>query len=196
MWLSKVMMDLSVKEVALDLVDRDRLHRKLLRLFPDYPGGAPNARELMRILFRVEAPVIYLQSAIAPISTRLPDGYTIVGTKEITSQYANVKSGSEHRFRLEANVCYRDSQSRRRMSLDSDQELEEWLFRRGDLGGFEIVDYAAETLPPIHARKGQFHAVRFEGVLKVKTVDSFMKALSDGIGPGKVYGLGLLSLGR
>lgn len=196
MFISKVMIDLSIREVALDLADRDRLHRKLLLLFPDYPGGAHNARELMGILFRVEAPVIYLQSAIAPIQTRLPDGYKILVTKEITSIYSSVKAGSECRFRLEANVTYRDAHSRRRMDLETDEEVEGWLYRRGGLAGFEIVDYGMETLPPVKARKGLFRVVRFDGVLKVKNLELFLKALHEGVGQGKVYGLGMISLGR
>jgi CRISPR system Cascade subunit CasE len=150
----------------------------------------------MGILFRVEAPVIYLQSAIAPISTRLPPGYTIVGTKEITSNYASVKAGSEYRFRLEANVTYRETESRRRRGLETEDEIEEWLFRRGDQGGFEIVDYGMDTLPPVKARRGMFHVVRFDGVLKVKALDAFQKVLKEGIGQGKVYGFGMLTLGR
>lgn len=196
MFLSKVTMDLSRREVSLDLEDRDRLHRKLLLLFPDYPGGAPNARELMGILFRVEAPLIYMQSAIAPISTRIPDGYKISVTKEISASFALVKTGGEYRFRLEANVTYREMESRRRRGLETEEDIQEWLFRRGDLAGFEIVDYAAETLPPVKARRGSFHVVRFDGVLKVKTVEPFLKTLKDGVGPGKVYGLGMVSLSR
>lgn len=196
MFLSKVTMDLTKREVSLDLEDRDRLHRKLLLLFPDYPGGAPNARERMGILFRVEAPLIYMQSAIAPISTRIPDGYKITVTKEISSSFALVKVGGEYRFRLEANVTYREMESRRRRGLETEEDIEEWLFRRGNMGGFEIVDYAAETLPPVKARRGLFHVVRFDGVLKVKTVEPFLKTLKEGVGPGKVYGLGMVSLGR
>lgn len=194
MWLSKVMLDLS--KVSRDLTDRDRMHRKLLLLFPDYPGGAPNARERMGILFRVEAPVIYLQSSIEPIPTRLPDGYKIVVAKEITANYASIKAGSGYRFRLEANVCYREMESRRRKGLETAEEMEEWLFRRGNQGGFRVVDYVAETLPQVRARKGAFHIVRFDGTLKVETLELFLKALREGVGPAKVYGCGMISLGK
>jgi CRISPR system Cascade subunit CasE len=187
-------MDLS--KVAKDLVDRDRLHRKLLLLFPDYPGGAPNARERMGIIFRAEPPVIYLQSSIEPISTRIPDGYKIVITKEITTHYASLKTGSVYRFRLEANVCYRESASRSRKALETGEEMEEWLFRHGEQGGFKVVDYVAETLPQIRARKGSFHVVRFDGVLKVETLEPFLKTLREGVGPAKVYGCGMISLGK
>lgn len=197
MFLSKISMDLANPRVVRDLSDRDGLHRSILLMFPDFPGGgAPNARERLGVLFRVEAPVILMQSKLAPVDTRMPAGYKITATKEVSSSYSGIKAGSEYRFRLEANVCYRATDTRRRMSLDTDEEIKTWLFRKGNMGGFEILDYGSETLPPIKARKGQFHAIRFDGVLKVVSTEPFTKALYDGIGPGKVYGLGLLSVGK
>lgn len=197
MFLSKISMDLSQRMVALDLADRDRLHQVVLKLFPDFPGGgAPNARERLGVLFRVEAPVILLQSKLAPVDTRIPAGYKILATKDVSSVYSSLAAGKEYRFRLEANPAYRDSESRQRRPLETDAEHEEWLFRKGSQGGFEIVDYGMESLPPILARKGHFHVTRFDGVLKVKEIASFTKILTDGIGPAKVYGCGLLSVGR
>jgi CRISPR system Cascade subunit CasE len=198
MFLSKISMDLALRSVALDLADRDRLHQVILRLFPDFPGGgAPNARERLGVLFRVEAPIILMQSKLEPVSTRIPAGYKITATKSISEIYpSGVKADKEYRFRLEANVCYRDSETRRRRPLETDEEHDTWLVMKGQRGGFQLVDYGMEKLPPVLARKGQFHAVRFDGVLKVNDLQPFLKALTDGIGPGKVYGLGLLSIGR
>lgn len=196
MFLSKISMDLSRREVALDLADRDRLHRKMLLLFPDFPGGAPNARERLGILFRVEAPIILLQSKIAPVDTRIPAGYKITATKDVSQVYSSVSSGKEYRFRLEANVAYRDSETRRRRPLETEEDIDEWIHRKGAQGGFQVVDYGMEILPPILARKGRFTATRFDGVLKVNDPTSFTKILADGVGPAKVYGLGMLSVGR
>jgi CRISPR system Cascade subunit CasE len=39
-----------------------------------------------------------------------------------------------------------------------------------------------------------FASVRFEGVLEVRDADRFREALANGIGPGKAYGFGLLSI--
>lgn len=197
MFLSKISMDLSRREVALDLADRDRLHQVVLKLFPDFPGGgAPNARERLGVLFRVEAPVILLQSKIAPVDTRIPAGYKITATKDISSVYSSLSAGKDYRFRLEANPAYRDSESRRRRPLETEEDLDEWIHRKGSQAGFDLMDYGLETLPPILARRGQFKSIRFDGVLKVKELQLFLKSLADGIGPGKVYGLGLLSVGR
>lgn len=194
MFLSKIMMDLGHAEVVRDLGDRDRLHRKLMLLFPDFPGGGSNnARERMKILYRVEAPVILMQSALEPVTTRIPAGYRIAGIKQILES-GSLLEGAQYRFRLEANVCYRENASRRRRALDSEEDQEAWLFRRGLQAGFEVVDYSVETLPAVKARAGLFYVVRFDGVLLVKDAALLFSAIEDGIGPAKAYGYGLLSL--
>lgn len=195
MILSKIQMDLANQAVVRALADRDLLHKNILDMFPAYPGGARNARELMGILFRVEAPVILLQSQIMPVATRMPAGYKVLGSKDISSTYLSIRDGAEYRFRLEANVCYRNGDGKRH-GIKEGEGQERWLFRRAERAGFSVVDYGAEELPIIRARKGQFHAIRFDGVLQVKAVESFVQTLHSGIGQGKVYGLGMISLGK
>lgn len=195
MILSKIQMDLANPSVVKALADRDILHKDILRIFPDYPGGARNARELMGILFRVEAPIILLQSQIPPVATRIPEGYRILGQKDVSANYLAVRDGAECRFRLEANVTWRDQEGRRH-GIKEEEGREQWLYRRGDRGGFEVVDCGFEELPLVRARRGHFHVVRFDGTLRVKAIQPFMETLKRGVGQGKVYGLGMLSLAR
>ncbi len=193
--LSKIQMDLANSAVVRALADRDLLHKNILDMFPAYPGGARNARSLMGVLFRVEAPVILLQSQISPTQARMPAGYKITASKDISSTYLSIRGGAEYRFRLEANVAYRNGDGKRH-GIKEDEGQERWLLRRAERGGFEVLDYSAEELPLIRARRGQFFAMRFDGVLKVKTLEPFIESLNSGIGQGKVYGLGLLSLAK
>lgn len=108
----------------------------------------------------------------------------------------------------------------RRASRDDAQQLE-WLRRKGAACGFAVetvgltfVEWRntkplqAEGGAPIEtheeARRRAFGpgspqrlgAVRFDGILVVSVIDRFMTALADGIGPGKAFGFGLLSLAR
>ncbi len=195
MILSKIQMDLANPGVVRALADRDLLHKNILAMFPDYPGGAKNARELMGVLFRVEAPIILLQSQISPTPARMPAGYRIGASKDISASYLSIRDGAEYRFRLEANVCYRNGDGKRH-ALSEPEGQERWLRRRAERAGFSVLDYGAEELPLIRARRGQFFAVRFDGVLQVKALEPFVKSLREGVGQGKVYGLGLISLGR
>lgn len=88
--------------------------------------------------------------------------------------------------------------------------------RQGKRSGFEVLDVRSRV--PVHPRTRQianvaviprplvtgrrgrswrpltFYAVTYEGLLRVTDSDVFRKSLKQGIGPGKAYGFGLLSI--
>ncbi len=106
----------------------------------------------------------------------------------------------------------------KRVGLTAEAEQVRWLLRRADAGGFHIpgawVDakhpdtgepmqlpnFRVDVVPegrdhngkPGHA--GVFLAVRFEGVLVVNDPETFRATVAAGIGSGKAFGFGLLSL--
>ena len=110
--------------------------------------------------------------------------------------------------------------SGKRVGLATEGEQVRWLLRRADAGGFQIpgtwVDarhpetgepmqlpnFRVDVVPegrdpngkPGHA--GEFLAVRFEGVLAVTDPEAFRATVAVGIGSGKAFGFGLLSLAR
>ena len=110
--------------------------------------------------------------------------------------------------------------SGKRVGLATEGEQVRWLLRRADAGGFQIpgtwVDAKLpETGEPVHlpnfrvdvvpegrdpngkpGHAGEFLAVRFEGVLAVTDPEAFRATVAVGIGSGKAFGFGLLSLAR
>ena len=114
----------------------------------------------------------------------------------------------------------------KRVGLLREEEQIEWLMRKGHefdqgkSGGFEILTNKIEDrngniqkIPRVNVRRegkikgrkkkggssqdNMTHlAVTFEGHLKVTEVDAFLETLSRGIGPGKAFGFGLLSIAR
>jgi hypothetical protein len=54
--------------------------------------------------------------------------------------------------------------------------------------------YFMESLVPLKVRDGALEATRFDGHLSIIDLVAFKDALLGGIGQGKSYGLGLLSL--
>ena len=106
----------------------------------------------------------------------------------------------------------------KRVGLVAETDQVRWLMRRGEAGGFTIpgkwVDATdPETLEklqfpnfrldvvtegrdrngkPGHA--GAFVAVRFEGILVVSDPDRFVATVASGLGSGKAFGFGLLSV--
>lgn len=107
----------------------------------------------------------------------------------------------------------------RRVELRDEAARIEWLRRKGVQGGFELLSVrAAPAVPnvrsvaeeklvghrPVQPAAGQagdaarltFGAVLFDGTLKVMDADLFRRTIETGVGPGKAYGLGLLSVAR
>lgn len=104
----------------------------------------------------------------------------------------------------------------RRVELTDQKGHIEWLRRKGEQGGFRLL--AVRTAPPVPAeptlpnvlampaqkvsgdRRGKggshitFGAVLFDGELVVEDAEAFRRTLETGIGSGKAYGFGLLSM--
>jgi CRISPR system Cascade subunit CasE len=106
----------------------------------------------------------------------------------------------------------------KRVGLVTEREQIHWLLRKGEAGGFaipgawvdakhpetgepiQLPNFRVDAVPegrnrndkPNHA--GAFVAVRFDGVLVVTDPGSFKTTVAAGIGSGKAFGFGLLSL--
>jgi CRISPR system Cascade subunit CasE len=121
------------------------------------------------------------------------------------SRKIDTKTGPDGRRRNGKRVEYR---------LEADQLA--WLKRRGEQqDGFELLSVrlapgvadvstapgkvlggrrAGSDVASAQAERLTFGAVVFEGRLRVTDKERFLAALANGIGPGKAYGLGLLSV--
>lgn len=99
----------------------------------------------------------------------------------------------------------------KRVELRDEPSQLAWLARQGERGGFALVDVRTRPgLPDVRVgalgklggRRGTaagtqtltLAAVLFEGQLRVTDVGAFRETVARGIGHGKAYGLGLLSL--
>lgn len=222
LYLSRLIVNLRNREVQRDLMDCRRLHR---RVMDGYPMGLANAgvttpRRSLGVLFRVESsPHVQLlvQSVTPPNWERLPDGYleldwfagepsAIISLAPMVEQ---VSSGSIFRFRLRANPTRRiatksENGTRRhgrRIELVREEDQLAWLGRKAASGGFEIM--SAQTSAPVRSigsgHDGQhvtIASVLFDGVLRVTDAAAFRETLAVGIGTGKAFGCGLLSIAR
>ncbi|MHA6798920.1 type I-E CRISPR-associated protein Cas6/Cse3/CasE [Bounagaea algeriensis] len=119
--------------------------------------------------------------------------------------------------RLHPNNDQRNDGTRRhnrRVPLQHPEEQLSWLARQAEQRGFVLLaastgdpDGAATPLPELNGRqqeaareaKGRRNKitaapVRFDGRLVVTDPDQLVRAITDGIGPAKAYGCGLMSL--
>jgi CRISPR system Cascade subunit CasE len=115
------------------------------------------------------------------------------------------------RFRLMANPTRKidtksgpNGQRRngKRVPVPADQ-LYEWLSRRAESAGFSI-DKDSTTVQPAYiyvnrTRNGNgqsLRSARYDGILKITDPARFQQTVVQGIGPGKAFGFGLLSLAK
>lgn len=106
---------------------------------------------------------------------------------------------------------YEKGANRRRVELRTDEEKIEWLRRKGADAGFRlagvriketianvatIADGKIKSFRKDAEKPMTFGAATFEGVLEVTDADKFREALKTGIGTGKAYGFGLLSVAK
>jgi CRISPR system Cascade subunit CasE len=202
MYLSKILLTPRSRQVRSELAEPYEMHRTLLRAFPDKNAGGPG-----RVLFRVDLtretgmPALLVQSERLPDWSRLP-----VGEKYLLELFPpkefrpNFQEGQRLMFRLRANpTIKRDG---KRLGLLHEDEQETWLRRKSEEAGFAIQSLwmapeglirGAKTCGEDRLTLSHF-AVRFDGSLRVIQPDRLATAMQAGIGSGKAFGFGLLSL--
>jgi CRISPR system Cascade subunit CasE len=169
-------------------------------------------------------PIVIIQSQARPNWTKLPENYLLPGTtpetRSLDDLLASIRPGGRYRFRLAANPTKRlrthTSTPGKRVELKDMTDLFEWFSRRALRAGFEPGVDSDFSLDPATSGTSWENAVRvvqqervygvregtrvtfggatFEGILKVSQLEPFLSALREGIGSGKAYGFGLLSI--
>lgn len=138
--------------------------------------------------------------------------------KRVDHSYQSLMLGQRLRFRLHANPTRRISPKctsersggeGKRVEIYQPEMQIEWLARKGLQHGFRLISLHANpaTLNLVARPEGKlvgrripaqppmkFGSVTFEGVLEVADLEKFAEALAKGIGSGKAYGFGLLSI--
>ncbi len=140
--------------------------------------------------------------------------YLLAAPPQVKSFDPNYANRQHLRFRLLANPTKRFSRNSRekdgqpvaerwvgkRVPVPA-EELYEWLARRADTAGFSIVKDSTTVQPGyVYVNKTpsdtghRLRSVRYDGTLTVTDPARFRDTLVRGIGPGKAFGFGLLSV--
>lgn len=207
MHLTRLRLDPRSPQARRDLSDAYEMHRTLVRAFVRTPDQTPP-----RILWRAEPaaawsdPVVLVQSQevgdwsvleALPNYLKPKDGKSGVETRELNPEQW-LHMGERFRFRLFANpTVTRDG---KRQGLTSEDAQLAWLARQGERYGFSVEAALVTGTELLGGRKAD-HRISllkacFEGRLQVSDAELLTQALCTGIGPGKAFGCGLLSLGR
>jgi CRISPR system Cascade subunit CasE len=224
LYLSLLRLALRNRDVQRDLSDCHAMHRRLMRAFPDIggPGDARNQFGLLYRAETTSGSVsLLVQSAAQPDWSRLPGGYlreSATAAKRVDALYAGIAEGQRLLFRLRANPTKRisdrdtsqDAHWRgKRVELGREDDQLKWLARKAQQSGFALLAVRAQPdHPPVADVRATgmgdrviskphhltFASVTFEGRLRVTDPDVFRQALWQGIGSGKAFGFGLLSI--
>ncbi len=206
MYLSQLILDPRSRSVLHDLADPYQLHRTLMSAFPSsLPAGE-------RVLFRVEQQrkipylSILVQSSTLPDWNGLNERAYLLLPASVKPFHVHPAIGQAFRFRLLANPTKRlrgnDKTDGPRVGLLRQEDQIAWLERKAGQNGFRVLEVQTiKTLHPdaVKRENGKTHhihseAVRFDGFLQVTEPEPFLMGLTCGIGSGKGFGFGLLSL--
>ena len=196
------------RDVADDLANCDRMHQRTTGLC--CPGEfGPGSRQAAGVLYRVEqgraGTVVLVQSLTDPDFTRLPPGYAVNSTRDLSALLDNLERGTLVRYRIAANPTRRepsaDTGRGKVRGLRGNGALT-WWQRRADEYGLDIESATIsreEILKGVRQRGSQpltmAHVlVQFDGTAVVRDPGAAREAILAGIGRAKSYGCGLLSV--
>lgn len=222
LYLSRLVPDVRAAAARRDLANPYDMHRTIMRAFPDRDDDGPG-RVLWRADPSPGAGGIHLiiQSTRAPDWANLDPGWLASPPQQRDFAPA-FRIGQQLRFRLRANPTRRAGKSHsdptfigKRIPIMEPGVQLTWLARKANRGGFRLVgQHAAENTGPfdvvaahagtVRSRKPargngkptviDHYAVLFDGNLQVTDPDRLAQTLTQGIGPAKAFGFGLLSL--
>lgn len=203
MHLTRLTLDPRSAQARRDLGNAYEMHRTLARAFVADDQSPP-----ARFLWRLEAggnawatPMVLVQAAAEAdwsAVQALPNYLQRPVESKRLALEEWVEGGGCHRFRLQANPTV--TRQGKRYGLVGEAEQLAWLGRQGERHGFSVEAALVTASDVLNNRKGEglisLQRVCFEGRLQVTELAAFSRALTLGIGPGKAFGCGLLSLAR
>lgn len=207
MYLTRMRLDLTKRQTMKALVSPNLFHGAIEHAF-----SGERDRKLWRIDHLNGSGYLMLLSSTPPDLTNAAqqfgcaDAAPLWETRDYTSLLERIQPGSRWRFRLVANpTCSRKGRGDRGevYAHRTAHYQEQWLLDRAGKHGFSLQpdEFAAVHSQWNRFKKGSDNgrlvtllSVTYEGVLTVTDPDFFRQVLVEGLGRGKAYGLGLLTV--
>lgn len=130
-------------------------------------------------------------------------------TKEYTPLLDRIKDGTQWRFRLTANPiksCKNGNEKEKRGTVYAHitpEYQKKWLLERSEKNGFTLEENSFSVVEhkwykffkgSVRKHPVTLLSVTYEGYLTVKDAELFKNTLVGGLGRGKAYGMGLLTV--
>lgn len=204
MYLSRVSLDLQKRETMIALGNPQRFHGAVEQAFP-----GERRRRLWRLDPLGEKLYLMILSEDKPDLSEIENQFGTGEpgeTKAYTPLLEQITPGSVWSFRLAANPTVSKPSSagfseRGRVYAHITPEFQEkWLRTRAEKHGFQPRSIQVTGSRWLHFQKGRqgrpvtLLSVVYEGSLEVTDPALFRQALTEGIGRGKAYGQGLLTV--
>lgn len=200
------------------------MHAAVLACFP--PGSDAAGAGDGRVLWRLEQgsshrATLYVSSPSRPDFTSIveqagwPASESTWRTGSLDPLLGRLTRGQQWAFRLTANpthaVTTPGRDRGRTMAHVTVGQQTDWLLSKAARNGFDIVDgeQGQAQLEVVHRevvrfgrrtdghhRQVELSRVTFDGILEVNDTEALRQAMISGIGRGKAYGCGLLTLAR
>ena len=206
MVLSRIELDLRQRAVLMALASPNRIHGAVEQSFP-----GPRGRNLWRVDTLGGKTWLLVLSQDKPDFSRLAAQFGAPGweSRDYDPLLRRIESGSVWHFRLTANPTISKSGEKEERGKVrghiTPAHQKQWLMNRAQKHGFALEEQAFVVVESrwLRFRKGTeggrpvtLLSVTYEGSLTVTDSALFTQALTEGIGRGKAYGLGLLTVAQ
>lgn len=208
MYMTRLPLDSKNRQTMLALAEPKRIHGAIERSF-----NGTRKRNLWRIDRLNGMDYLLLVSPEKPDMTEAAKQFAPPGATWETREYGpllqRVHEGTRWHFRLTANPVYHSAgnattgERGKVLPHVTPTRQKEWLMKKAEANGFSLNEdeFQVVETQSIRFRKpdGQsgsvtLQAVTYEGRLQVTDAALFCHALTEGIGRGKAYGMGLLTV--
>jgi CRISPR system Cascade subunit CasE len=203
MYLTRLRLDPASAQARRDLSNPYEMHRTLVRAF-----ASEGLARVPRFLWRLEPVQDWKRPEVLVTAEQAGDwsfldaeqGYLHasgdgLATREIELSRV-VRAEVPLRFRMAANPTV--TRAGKRLGLMGEDAQLEWLGRQGERHGFEVHAALISGSEMMHGRRQGSRVsllrVLFDGVLRVRDPELLRQAVLSGIGSGKAFGCGMLSL--
>lgn len=208
MYISQVEIDLNNRRKIRDLTHLGAYHNWVEMSFPEEINQKERSRKLWRIDRIGDRTFLLIVSEVKPDLKTL-EKYGVVNTaktKDYEKFLEKLKEGQTLRFRVALNpvISKMDENTEGRGKIYPCYNIEDqrkFLLDRSLKNGFELKDedfQIVERAHPLLKKRGMKHVklnkVVYEGKLKIKDREKFIKTLKEGIGREKAYGFGMMTV--
>lgn len=190
-------LDPNRSDVRKDINDRDRMHKRLMSLYPDGLGNSP--RQAINLLFAVEPDTtnIVIQSDLHPLIdqfTSFRNGYFTTIRTEPIAESTNFKTNDIVQFSFWFCAQARDSSTRKRVDIEDNAAICSKATDQLSLAGLKVNEISISTKEQIRSqrRKIDYQNALLEGIGFITDAQQLKDSIIRGIGAGRLWGSGIL----